>query len=74
MAFADETTSTLLTIRGNLISGLDRVTEHTTAGTLYDVSAKGSSPAQGGWVVLMLLRTVDTELAHRENAQREAAA
>jgi len=68
MSLATTPTDVLLTIRENLLKGLDRVAEHITAGTLDVIPAgKSSPPAQSGQLTLVLLSAVDAELTTREN-------
>lgn len=66
MSFANATTAALLSVRSNLLRGLDIVAGHIDAGT-FDVVAPGkaSPPCQSGHLTLALLAGVDAELAIR---------
>lgn len=60
-------TEALLTVRGNLLRGLDRVAASIAAGTFHAVGDKGKAPpSQSGHTTLALLNLVETELAQRE--------
>lgn len=64
--FTAASTSTLHTIRANLLAGLDRVADHIEAGTFHTVGPKGSAPpSQSGQTTLALLRRLDAELERR---------
>lgn len=60
-------TSTLLTIRDNLLSGLDKVAEHMDNGTadVANEKKKENSPKQMGVLTLMLLTKVNGILDER---------
>lgn len=61
------TTEALTTIRGNLLTGLERVAAHVAAGTFHTVGDKGKAPpAQSGQTTLALLGAVEAELERRE--------
>lgn len=66
MGFASADTRELLTLRRNLLHGLDQVVEHAAAGTLH-VTPAGAlmPPAASGWLVVILLEQVEAELAAR---------
>lgn len=63
--FEKYSTGVLLVLRANLLDGLERVAETLTNGTFQTVSAKGSSPAQAGWLTLQLLNQVNKTLDTR---------
>lgn len=66
--FSRATAETLRIIRGNLLKGLDKVTEHLDNGTLHVVGNKrASSPAEAGRITLGLLGQIDKELRKRED-------
>lgn len=63
------TTEVLLVTRERLRRGLDRVAEHTAAGTFHTLGPKGeASPAQSGQTTRIFLELVEAELARREGA------
>lgn len=67
MGFAEADRETLLTLRGNLLRGLDRVAAHAAAGTLYEVPPGAATPpAASGWLMTILLEQVNAELRERE--------
>lgn len=60
-------TENLLSIRENLLKGLDKVAEHVQNGTLDvgDPEKKINPPRAGGELTLMLLTRVNNELHER---------
>lgn len=55
-------TQTLLTIRANLLQGLDRVAANLAAGTFETVGPKGAAPpSQSGQTTLALLSGLEAE-------------
>jgi hypothetical protein len=64
--FSTQATETLLTVRANLLKGLDLVAAHMDAGTLdISLEEKTCPPRGGGNLSLGLLRAVDAELSTR---------
>ncbi len=64
--FTNQATETLLTVRANLLKGLDLVAAHMDAGTLdISLEEKACPPRGGGNLSLGLLRAVDAELSAR---------
>ena len=64
--FEQASTATLMTIRSNLLSGLDAVAATLADGTFTTVGIKGTAPpSQSGQLTLALLAGVDAELARR---------
>jgi hypothetical protein len=58
-------TDILLTVRDNLLAGLERVSETIDDGTFLQIGAKGSSPAQSGYLTASLLVAVTDTLDNR---------
>lgn len=66
MGFERAATADLLTVRGNLLRGLERVAVHVEAGTLHiTTDLKCCPPVTGGHITLALLRGIDAELLTR---------
>lgn len=64
--FAKADTGTLLTIRDNLLRGLDEVAAAINAGTFETVGERGAAPpSQSGQTTLALLAGVEAELKSR---------
>jgi hypothetical protein len=69
--FEQADTAVLLTIRGNLLGGLDRVAETIADGSFETVGPKGAAPpSQSGQTTLMLLAGLEAELARRTRDSR----
>lgn len=65
--FEQADTEVLRVIRGNLLAGLDRVSDSLTNGTFETVGPKGAAPpSQSGQTTLALLRGVEAELKARQ--------
>jgi hypothetical protein len=68
MSFGDAPTAVLVTVRENLLHGLDLVAKHIAAGTFTVIApGRASPPSQSGHLTLALLRGVDAELANRKD-------
>lgn len=66
--FETATTDTLIAIRSNLLTGLERVEQAIADGTFTTVGPKGSAPpSQSGQTTLALLIALDEEIATRAN-------
>lgn len=64
--FETATAATLLAVRANLLSGLDRVAVSIADGSFETVGVKGAAPpSQSGHITLALLAGVEAELAAR---------
>ena len=58
-------TEALLKVRANLWAGLGKVGETIADGTFHVTVGKSASPAQAGWLTLVLFFKTNTELAKR---------
>lgn len=67
MGCTDVPTPTLQILHSNLLAGLAKVHAHMVAGTVHVIPAgRASSPADAGYLTLILLDTVEAELARRD--------
>lgn len=69
MGFANAPTAVLLTIRDNLLRGLDEVAGHVDAGTFTTIApGKSTPPSQSGQLTRILLEELEAELSTRMDA------